>query len=179
VSRKPIESRIETGGSREEGERGTVSPEAFREALSHWAATVTVVAVRDGGRVYGTTVTSFLPVSDDPARILVSLGPGAQVLPFLQEGAVFGVSFLGREQRRFASVFSDPYPVGPSPFPEDEEDAPLVQGAPVRLTCTVERAIPVEGNRLVLARVGGCAVDAEGEEAPLLYHRRHYRTLDS
>lgn len=173
MSRRPIDSRIETG--REEAEEGAaLSPELFREALSHWASTVTVVAVRDDARVYATTVTSFVPVSDEPARILVSLGPGAQVLPFLKEGAGFGVSFLGPEQRRLASVFADPFPVGPSPFPQ--EGVPLVEDAAVGLSCVVERVIPVEGNRLVLASVVGAEVDDSSE--PLVYHRRGYRSLD-
>lgn len=173
MSRRPIDSRIETG--REEAEDGdALSPERFREALSHWASTVTVVAVRDDARVYATTVTSFVPVSDDPPRILVSLGPGAQVLPFLKEGACFGVSFLAPGQRRLASVFADPFPVGPSPFPE--EGAPLVEEAAVGLFCVVERVIPVDGNRLVLATVVGAEVDDSKE--PLVYHRRGYRALD-
>lgn len=172
MSRRPIDSRIETG--REESHRGrAVSPERFRDALSHWASTITVVAVRDEPRVYATTVTSFVPVSDDPARVLVSLGPGAQVLPFLDEGRSFGISFLAPEQRRLASVFADSFPVGPSPFPD--EGVPLVKDAAVGLACSVERVIPVEGNRLVLALVVGAEVDESTE--PLLYHRRGYRTL--
>lgn len=173
MSRRPIDSRIETG--REDGDEGNaLSPELFRDALSHWASTVTVVAVREDGRVYATTVTSFVPVSDDPPTILVSLGPGAQVLPFLTEGAGFGVSFLHPEQRRLASIFADPFPVGPSPFPE--EGVPLVEDAAVGLSSVVERVIPVEGNRLVLATVVGAEVDESKE--PLVYHRRGYRALD-
>lgn len=172
MSRRPIDSRIETG--REEDHEGRLlSPERFRDALSHWASTVTVMAVRDEPRVYATTVTSFIPVSDDPARVLVSLGPGAQVLPFLGEGRSFGISFLAPDQRRLASVFADPFPVGPSPFPE--EGVPLVTDAPVALSCSVERVIPVEENRLVLALVLAAEVDDSKE--PLLYHRRGYRTL--
>ncbi len=103
----------------------------------------------------------------------MSLGPGAQVLPFLKEGVAFGVSFLAPDQRRLASIFADPFPVGSSPFPEEGE--PLVRDAAVGLSCVVDRVIPVDGNRLVLATVMGANVDESRKS--LVYHRRGYATL--
>lgn len=149
----------------------------FRELLSHWAATVGVVAVRDDddGRVYGTTVTSFTPVDIDPPLVLVSLGPNAQVVPFLHEGARYTVNFLTESQGRLAQVFADPFPVGPTPFPSSGD--PLLAGALVGLVCETVGIFPVPGGaRLVLGRV------VDGTEAsagrPLLWHRRGPTRLD-
>lgn len=141
----------------------------FRDLLSQWASTVGVVAVRDDGRVYGTTITSFTPVSIDPPAVVVSLGPNAQALPFLHEGARYVINLLAEEQAAIAEVYADPFPVGPSPFPADGD--PIVAGALVSLVCEVADVVPTEGAaRLVVGRV------VEGAEGggtrPLLWYRR-------
>lgn len=151
-----------------------LSGQAFREALSHWASGVTVVAVRDeDGEIHATTVTSFASLSAEPPRILVSLGPSAQALPFLDPGTRFVVNLLSREQRRLASVFADPFPVGPSPFPPQGD--PVMEGVLVSLVCRVERLVPVDGVRLVVAQVVSAVPGSS--EAPLLRFRRSYRGL--
>lgn len=173
MDRRPIEARIDPG--RDDPDRSPgVDGEAFREALSHWASTVTVVAARDGTDVHATTVTSFFPVSAEPPMIAVSLGPNAQVLPWLEPGARFAVSFLSESQGRIASSLADSFPVGPSPFPPEGD--PVVNGAVLTLLCSVREVWETEGDaRLVLGRVEE-TVEGDGSE-PLLYSRRGYRRL--
>jgi flavin reductase (DIM6/NTAB) family NADH-FMN oxidoreductase RutF len=143
--------------------------ERFREILRQWAATTGVVAVRDDGQVYGTTITSFTPVNADPPLVLVSLGANAQALPFLHEGTSFVINFLAEGQGRIASVYADRYPVGPSPFPD--QGPPVVAGALASLHCRVNKLVAVEGaNRLVLAWVEDGEVHPE--RRPLLWYRR-------
>lgn len=133
------------------------------------------MAVRDAERVYATTASSFASISVEPPLVLVSLGPTAQVLPFLDEGTAFVVNVLSEDQRRIATVHADAYPVGPSPFPA--EGLPLLAGSQASLVCVVVRAIPLEGGvRMVLARVDDVTLGGEGS-GPLLYHQRGYRSL--
>lgn len=157
--------------------RGTgVDADLFRDAMARWAATVTVVAARDAddGRVRATTATSFAPVSAEPPEVVVSLSPGAQVLPFIEEGGVVGISLLAADQRRWARLFADSYPVGPSPWPA--EGVPLLPGALAGLTCSVQAIHPTEGrSRLVVVRLEGVELGEATE--PLLYGNRTYRTL--
>ena len=104
--------------------------------------------------------------------MLIALGPGAQVLPWLTEGRHFGVSILGEAQSRLASVFADPYPVGPSPFPAEGD--PVIPDALVRLGC---RVIDVHGagdHVLIVALVESAAL-AGG--APLVRWARAYHRL--
>ena len=141
----------------------------YRTILSHWAATVSVLAVRGDDRVYGTTATSFTPVSAEPPTVLVSLGPNAQVRPFLDVGAIFVVNMLDEEQSRLAAVYADSFPVGPSPFPA--EGPPVMERALAHLVCTVTRTVDADGSALlVLARV----VDGDVRDGsrPLLWFRR-------
>ena len=174
MSRGPIEADIRAGGGAagEDG-AGAEREEAFREALSRWASGVTVVAVRDEDRVHATTVSSFGSISARPPLILVSLGPGAQVLPFLKEGTRFGVSVLAAHQRRLASDFADSFPVGPPPFPR--EGPPVIPDAHATLVCSVHSVLPVESARIVVGLVEEARTAEPGD--PLLYYHREYREI--
>lgn len=174
MSRGPIEADIRAGGgSGREDETTAAREEAFREALSRWASGVTVVAVRHEGRVHATTVSAFASVSARPPLVLVSLGPGAQVLPFLDEGTRFTVSVLARGQRRLASVFADSFPVGPSPFAD--EGPPVIPDAHATLVCSVHSVLPAESARIVVGLVEEARAGEPGD--PLLYYHRGYREL--
>lgn len=159
-----------------DGRRAGVDADLFRDAMARWAATVTVVAARDAtdGRVRATTATSFAPVSAEPPEVVVSLNPSAQVLPFIEEGGVVGISLLAADQRRWARLFADSYPAGPSPWPA--EGVPLLPGALAGLTCSVQAVHPTEGrSRLVVARLEAVVLGDDVE--PLLYADRTYRRL--
>ena len=104
--------------------------------------------------------------------MLLSLGPSAQILPFLRVGNSFGVSVLADHQGRSASVFADPLPVDDSPFPEDGE--PVLADALIRLGCRVQRLDQAGDHLLVLALVEGAEL---GGGEPLIRYRRSYRRL--
>ena len=153
-----------------------MNADLYRDVLSHWAASVTVLAVRDGDRVYGTTATSFTPVSADPPTIVVSLGPNAQVRPFLDEGSTLVVNLLDQSQARLSEVYADPFPVGPSPF--SREGPPRVEDALGYLVCSVVETVDVDGGaRLVVGRV--VDADVRDDREPLLWYRRATARLAS
>ncbi len=155
-------------------ERGAgVTPDEFRAALARWASGVVVVSVREGARIHATTATSFASVSLRPPLVVVALGAGAQVLPFLEEDVRFVATILAARQRRYATLYADSFPVGPTPFPAAGE--PRIAGAHATLVCSVVRHVEAGDARLVIARVE----EAEpGEDpAPLVRHERTYHRL--
>jgi flavin reductase (DIM6/NTAB) family NADH-FMN oxidoreductase RutF len=152
----------------------TVPADEFREALSRWPSGVTIVACRVDDRVVATTVSSFASLSLDPPLVLLALGPNATILPFLQPGVRFGISVLSAAQRRLATVFADPFPVGPSPFPPEGD--PLVEHAAVALACTVSDVRAGGDHHIVIA--GVAEVAAITDAAPLIRYRRRYHDLE-
>ena len=149
-----------------------MNPDDFKQALSSWASGVSVVALREDGRVLATTVTALVSVSVEPALVLVSLGPTAQVLPFLTIDRAFAISVLAEPQGRAASAFADAYPAGGPTFPSEGE--PWVVGALVRMSCRVERLVAAADHQLVIARVETAELD---EGRPLIRYARAYRRL--
>jgi flavin reductase (DIM6/NTAB) family NADH-FMN oxidoreductase RutF len=167
--REPEEERVE----RERRER-------LREVLSFWATGVSILAVREGGAgsasagaVHALTVSGFMPVSVEPPLVLVSLGPNASALPYLDPGTRFVVSILRPGQKGLAARFADTFPVGPSPFPP--EGAPVVAGSLAALTCEVDELLVRGDHTLVVGRV----VEASSGEdaAALAYFRRGYHSI--
>lgn len=162
------------GGPEPEGEaEERRQREQIREALSRWASGVSLVAVRDGERVHALTVSAFLPVSVDPPLVLVSLGPNASALPYLDVGTLFTISLLGYDQRSLASRYADTFPVGPSPF--RSTGPPIVDGTLAAFTCRVEEILPRGDHALVIGRVE--EAEAGGAGATLVYLLREYHSV--
>lgn len=173
MTRKRIGRHLE-GGSIPDDERASrAAGEALREVFARWVTGVTIVALREGSRVHALTVSAFMPLSVDPPRVMVSLGPNASVLPFLDPGTRFAISFLNGDQRSLASRFADVFPVGPSPFPAD--GPPIVAGCMAALVCTVDEVRPAGDHHLVVGRVADAR---DGGDGPALaYFRRAYHAV--
>lgn len=171
--RRPIQPEIDDGRP---GEAAGVSAERFRQALARWAATVTLVAARDArDRVHATTVSSFAPLSAEPPLVVVCLGPGAQVLPYAEEGDAVGVSVLPEGASRWATIYADAFAVRAPDW--SAGPAPLLPGAVAGLRCTVQAVHPAEGgSRVLVCRVDD--IELGDEDRPLLYWERGYRRLD-
>lgn len=171
--RRPIQAGIDAGGPSDD--EAAVAAERFREVFSRWAATVTIVAaLDDDGRVHATTVSSFAPVSARPPLLVVSLGAGAQVLAFVDVGGRLGISMLGEDQSRWASIFADSFPVRAPEWTDGP--VPLIPDVVAGLACTVQAVHPTEGgSRVVVCRVDD--IELGDRERPLLYWQRAYRTL--
>ena len=170
---KRIGRHVGGGPEPEEERERRERDEALKEALSRWASGVSIVAVRDDGRVHALTVSAFIPISLEPPSVLISLGPNAAALPFLDPGVTFAINLLTADQKGLASRFADTFPVGPSPFADD--GPPVIEGALASLVCTVEELLRRGDHTLVIARVG---VAETGPEAPALtYFRRDYHAI--
>lgn len=147
--------------------------EQVREAMAHWASGVTIVAATDGAIIHAVTVTAFMSVSLDPPLVLVGLGGNASVLPLLTPDTRFGISVLTENQRRTASMFTDPAPIGREVF--DLTDVPLVKDSLVALTCSVKDRLYVGDHTLVVANVE--AVGGALSGGPLIRYERAWAKL--
>jgi len=155
------------------------SAREFTHAMSALAAGVVIVTCSVDGRPWGMTVTAFASVSTDPPTILVSLGSESIGARAISATDLFGVSILAEDQLPVAHYGSAP---GAPKFlerfvaPRDAASAsPPVAGALAHLDCEVAETVRVADHTLFVARVRAALAAHPG--APLLYHRRAYRTL--
>jgi flavin reductase (DIM6/NTAB) family NADH-FMN oxidoreductase RutF len=151
-------------------------PVAFRQALSQFAAGVTVVTTRCAdGSLRGLTVTAFCSVSLDPPLVLVSIDNRSEAHDGFAAG-FFAVSMLAEGQedvsRRFALSGTDKFAASeciPSP-----SGLPLVPDALAHLECRVIATVPGGDHTIYVGQVEDVRVR---EGRPLVYHGRGYRRL--
>ena len=151
-------------------------PLAFRQALSQFAAGVTVVTTRcDDGTPRGLTVTAFCSVSLEPPLVLVSIDNRSEAHDGFACG-VFAVSVLAEGQEEVSRRFALP---GTEKFASGEcvtgaSGLPLIPGALAHLVCRVVTAVPGGDHTIYLGQVEEVAAR---EGRPLVYHGRGYRRL--
>lgn len=170
MPRRPIKADIRFGG--DEARDGA---EPLRDAFSRWLSGVAIVAARANGRVYGLTVSAFVPVSLDPPLLLVSIGADAPVLSAIREARRFVVNVLAESHRGLATRFADRFPVGAAPFAAEGD--PMLEGALASFACALEEIRPGGDHRLVLGRIE--RVELGGDVAPLGYYHREYRSVST
>ena len=143
-------------------------PAAFRDAMSELAGGVVLVTTRVEGRRWGMTVTAFQSVSVDPPVVLISLGSATTAAAALAARRRFGVVVLAADQEDVARAASER---GAAKYLDES----VLDGALARLECVVVERVHVADHTVFFGRVLTASVVGEG--APLVYHRRAYRTL--
>lgn len=165
-NRRPIQTSIRGSGAEE------TDPlvEDLREALSHWASSVAVLAASDGDEIDALTITSFAGVSIDPPLVLASLANHVSILPMIREEQRFTISILGRSQQPIASAIAQRLPGIDEHFLS--MDDPAIRGAVATLECTLWEEYPGGDHRIIVGQVEAVALGED--EPPLVYHRRGY-----
>ena len=167
-NRRPIQANIRTRPAGP-GE----FEEEFREALSHWASGVAVLAATDGEEIDAITISGFTSLSIDPPLVLATVGEQASVLPMIREEARFVISILSAEQQGTAGAVAQRLPGSEGAFVS--QTSPALRGALARLECTLWEDYPGGDHRIIVGRVESVALGPDSP--PLVYYRRGYRSL--
>jgi flavin reductase (DIM6/NTAB) family NADH-FMN oxidoreductase RutF len=166
------------------GSGPSASGNTLRDALSAWAAGVTLVTIADDRDDIGTTVSAFIPVSLDPPFVAVSLVAGSYPAEVLSRPSLpalqFAVTLLSSPQKVLAGQFAAegrpsarlilenaPHVRGPA------SGALIPSGGLAALECSVARRVPAGDHFLVIAKVENVAYVAESGD-PLVRFRGRY-----
>ena len=162
----------------------SIGSEQFRAALRHFPSGVTIVTLRKPNSqfVHGLTVSAFASVSPEPPLILVAIDHRASAYEILeQEGAVFAVNILAKEQAELSNRFA--WVKDEDRFAEGEWDtavtgAPILKNALAWLDCTIFARHDAGTHTIYIGEVQASEVPRV-DELPLLYWNRGYRSLSS
>jgi flavin reductase (DIM6/NTAB) family NADH-FMN oxidoreductase RutF len=165
----------------------TAPAAALADALSAWAAGVTLVTIADDRDDIGTTVSAFCPVSLDPPIVLISLAAGSYPAEVLSRpslpAAGFAVTLLSASQKMLAGRFaaegrpSARLLLDDVPHTRGELSGALIpSGGLAALECTVARRVPAGDHLLVISAVTSVVYVAEAGE-PLIRFRARYPAL--
>lgn len=158
---------------------------------------VALVTLRVDGRPWGVTVSSFVSVTLNPPKILVSLFQHTLAAKRITENGTFGVSLLSSDQQVVAETSARPgapkymeafcgefdlfqvddYGIASVPGANEEEPftPPRVAGAD-HFQCELDRSIIIDDHVLLVGRVTDVVVAARSKR-PLIYVNRTFATV--
>ncbi len=157
-----------------------IAADAFRDALRHFAAGVTLVTIRSGARVHGLTVSAFTSVSPDPPLVamMIDHAHGAHAL-LCEPGATFAINVLGAEQHELSDRFAwapDAERFALGRWTTALTGAPVLEDALAWLDCRLHSRHAAGSHELYVGEVLASAVPRPGA-SPLIYWNRGYRRL--
>ena len=158
----------------------TVSADAFRDALRHFPAGVTVVTLKSGEEIHGLTVSAFVSVSPDPPLIAVIIDHKHRAHRLLEvPGAVFAVNILSASDQALSDRFArgpDRERFAAGRWTTAVTGAPVLADAVAWLDCTIDSHHSAGTHTIYIGAVQASSVPRP-EGAPLLYWNRDYRRL--
>jgi flavin reductase (DIM6/NTAB) family NADH-FMN oxidoreductase RutF len=165
----------------------TPAGDLLADALSAWAAGVTLVTIADDRDDVGTTVSAFCPVSLDPPLVLVSLIADSYPAEVLSRPSLpalrFAVTLLSASQKMLAGRFaaagrpSARLVLDDVPHERGSSSGALIPtGGLAALECSVARRVPAGDHLLVISSVVDVPYVAEAGE-PLVRFRGRYPAL--
>jgi flavin reductase (DIM6/NTAB) family NADH-FMN oxidoreductase RutF len=156
---------------------------SLAEALTAWAAGVTLLTIADGRDDIGTTVSAFCPISADPPLIAVSLMAASYPAEVLARLDTFAVTLLAATQRALAGRFAAAGRPGARllldsvPHHRGEHSGALIPDDGLAgLECSVTQRLPTGDHLLVIAEVIAISSIAPAG-APLIRFRGGYPRL--
>jgi flavin reductase (DIM6/NTAB) family NADH-FMN oxidoreductase RutF len=158
----------------------SVSSEAYRDALRHFPAGVTIVTIAADGEKHGLTVSAFASVSPSPPLIMVAIDHRHHGYTMLQKpGATFAVNILRADQidmsNRFAWV-KDEDRFAEGAWDSAETGAPILTDALAWLDCTIYAQYEAGTHTIFIGEVQASNVP-HPDEQPLVYWNRAYQQL--
>ena len=158
----------------------TISSEAFRDALRHFPAGVTLVTTRSGDTIHGMTASAFSSVSPTPPTVLVCIDHSHTMHGLLDsDDAVFAINILGENQDHLSNRFAfskDVDRFAEGTWGTAKTGSPVLEDALAWLDCRVRSRQSAGTHTIYVGEVIASRVAREGDP-PLIYWNRGYRRL--
>lgn len=159
-----------------------ITSEAYRHALRHFPAGVTIVTINapTEEKPHGLTVSAFASISPDPPLIMIAIDHRNHANALLeQEGTTFAVNILAQEADELSNRFAwvkdeDRFAMGD--WTTAVTGAPILTTALAWLDCTIHKRIVAGANTIFIGEVQASSVPRDGDK-PLIYWNRGYRKL--
>jgi flavin reductase (DIM6/NTAB) family NADH-FMN oxidoreductase RutF len=148
-----------------------VSADEFKKLCGRWTTGVTILTACAGEKVHGMTVSAFTEVSLEPPLVLACADKGSNTHPLIEEGGVFAVNVLARDQQalsnKFASKKDEWRRFEGLEWSTGQTGAPILAGTVGAFDCRVVAAHDAGDHVIYVGEVVWLRVDESSE--PLLY----------
>jgi len=155
--------------------RRVADPIIMRNTFGCFASGVTVVTCLDESEPHGMTANSFISVSLQPARALISIKKSAKMHAVLQDNEYFGLSVLAESQARVASHFAGKPQDDFNPLFNHKCGVPLIPDAMAWMVCRRSHEVEIDDHRLFIGELIDC--DHDETAAPLVFFGGRFAAL--
>ncbi len=160
----------------------TVSPEAHRYGMRHFAAGVCLITSRHGAQTAGLTATAVCSVTAHPPRLVVFVNKNVAASPVILDSGALCVNVLASDQEEIAKVFAGMVQGvhGEARFEhgrwvELASGAPVLDGALAGFDCRVIKVFDESTHHAFLCEVLDTRERSDGEA--LIYLNGAFRSL--
>ncbi len=155
-----------------------MSDATLREVMRMFPQGVVVVTAMGSEGPRGITVSSFISLSLDPPRVLVSIARASKAHEAIDKGR-FSVSVLAEDQGALSDHFARPNLTSEEQFRgvAVEGEPPKLGGCLSHLECRVVDRVAASDHTLFIGEVEGAGLGREGK--PLVFFARQYWGLGS
>lgn len=160
----------------------TVSPEAHRYGMRHFAAGVCLITSSHGEQRAGLTATAVCSVTAQPPRLVVFVNKNVAAAPLILDSGALCVNVLANDQEEIAKVFAGMVPGvhGDARFDHGRwlgliSGAPVLDGALASFDCRVIKVFDESTHHAFLCEVLDTRERSDG--AALVYFNGAFRSL--
>jgi flavin reductase (DIM6/NTAB) family NADH-FMN oxidoreductase RutF len=158
-----------------------INSETFKQAMSQFAAGVTVITTVHQDKPIGITATAFTSVSADPPLILINLSKKLFTHQVVSEGGFFAVNILKSTQKELGMRFAGMIPGIEDRFAGLEVEtavtgAPILSHALAWVDCRTWATYDGGDHTIFVGEVVAAGATAEG--SPLVYSNRQWQQLN-
>jgi flavin reductase (DIM6/NTAB) family NADH-FMN oxidoreductase RutF len=153
----------------------------FRAVMRRVAGGVSIISAGRNDDITGMTVTSLMPLSADPPRLLVGIDRKASSFALIERYRQFGISILNADQQQLADRFSNARLSceqrfegtlwSPGPF-----GVPLLGKSLAVIECQVEEIIERHAHGIIVGRL--LSMELSHRLSGLVYWNGQYVEVD-
>lgn len=151
---------------------------SLRQAFGYFATGVTIVTVAsDAGEVLGITISSFTPISLDPALVAWSIQKRSSALRTVLGANHFAVNVLSEDGRHLSDRFTGrgDRSLTSSEFFTASSGCPVLHAAMVSFECDAHAFYELGDHFMILGKVS--SVILRSLKSPLIFFRGQYRAI--
>ena len=156
-----------------------IDADLFKKTMRHIASGVFVVTTRLNDRLHATTATAFLPLSAEPAMVLLCMHRDSDTHRALTQTARFGVNVLSQSQaalsRRFASKTPERYRFEDVPRILSPGGVLFLKGSVAHIEVQTVSTTAGGDHTIFVGKV--LWAQADGRLRPLVYHQADHHGL--
>ncbi|WP_408872895.1 flavin reductase [Gluconobacter roseus] len=159
----------------------TVTTTAFRDAMAHLAAAVTIITTDGPHGRFGMTASAVTSVTDTPPTLLVCINRSTRSHDAFHAHGRVVINILSGEQQDIAGHFASRHKsmeerFAAAPWEPDAHGQPVLHNSLVSLSCQIDQSQDVGTHSVLFCRIEAIT-QAPAPTSGLLWFDRSFATL--